>query len=108
MFDLDGARVWVAGHRGLVGSALVRRLEREPIAELLTATSSEVDLRRQEPAERFVRDTRPDVVLLAAAKVGGIHANRTQQGAFCYDNLMIGSNVLEAARRFGVAKTVVL
>lgn len=107
-FELTGRRVWVAGHRGLVGAALVRRLEREPIAELVTATAAEVDLTRQEPTERFVRDTRPDVLLLAAARVGGIHANRSAQGAFLYDNLMIAANAIEAARVGGVAKTVVL
>jgi GDP-L-fucose synthase len=108
LFDLTGRRVWVAGHQGLVGSALVRRLRDEPIDELITATSEEVDLRRQEPTERFVAVTRPDVVLLAAARVGGIHANRTRQGEFLYDNLMIASNIIEAARRSAVARTVVL
>jgi GDP-L-fucose synthase len=108
ILDLTGRRVWVAGHRGLVGSALVRRLGREPIGELVTATSDDVDLRRQEPTERFVAATRPDVVLLAAARVGGIQANRTRQGEFLYDNLMIAANVLEAARRNDVARTVLL
>lgn len=108
MLDLVGKRVWVAGHRGLVGSAIVRRLERESIGDLITATSAEVDLRRQEPTENFVARTRPDVMFLAAARVGGIHANRSAQGEFLYDNLMIGANVLEACRRFGVVKTVVL
>jgi GDP-L-fucose synthase len=107
-YDLGGKRVWVAGHRGMVGAALVRRLEGEPIGELLTATSAEVDLRRQEPTEAFVADTRPDVVLLAAAKVGGIEANRTRQAEFLYDNLMIGANVVEAAHRAGVERTVIL
>lgn len=108
MLDLVGKRVWVAGHRGLVGSAIVRRIELEPIGDLITASSAEVDLRRQEPTESFVARTRPDVVFLAAARVGGIHANRSAQGEFLYDNLMIGANVLEACRRFGVVKTVVL
>jgi GDP-L-fucose synthase len=98
----------VAGHRGLVGSALMRRLEREPVGEIVTATSGEVDLRRQGEAERFVSDARPDVILLAAGRVGGIEANRSAQGEFLYDNLMIGANVLEAARQAGVSKTVVL
>ena len=108
LYELRGKRVWVAGHRGLVGSALVRRLESEPIAELITATSQQVDLRRQEPTERFVAATRPDLVLLAAARVGGIHANRSAQGQFLYENLMIGANVIEAARAGGVERTVVL
>jgi len=98
----------VAGHRGLVGAALMRRLEREPAGEIVTATSREVDLRRQAETERFVAQTRPDVIFLAAAKVGGIEANRSAQGEFLYDNLMIGANVLEAARRAEVSKTVVL
>jgi len=108
VFDPTGKRVWVAGHRGLVGSALMRRLEREPVGEIVTATSGEVDLRRQAEAERFVSDAKPDVIFLAAGRVGGIEANRSAQGEFLYDNLMIGANVLEAARRAGVSKTVVL
>ena len=108
MFDPTGKRVWVAGHRGLVGSALMRRLEREPVGEIVTATSGEVDLRRQAEAERFVSDAKPDVIFLAAGRVGGIEANRSAQGEFLYDNLMIGANVLEAARQAGVSKTVVL
>jgi GDP-L-fucose synthase len=108
VFDPTGKRVWVAGHRGLVGSALMRRLEREPVGEIVTATSSDVDLRRQEETERFVSDARPDVIFLAAGRVGGIEANRSAQGEFLYDNLMIGANVLEAARLAGVSKTVVL
>jgi GDP-L-fucose synthase len=108
VFDPTGRRVWVAGHRGLVGSALMRRLEREPVGEIVTATSAEVDLRRQGEAERFVSDARPDVIFLAAGRVGGIEANRSAQGEFLYDNLMIGANVLEAARQAGVSKTLVL
>jgi GDP-L-fucose synthase len=107
-YDLTGKRVWVAGHRGLVGSALVRRLEREPIEGLITATSAELDLRRQEATEAFVARSRPEVVLLAAATVGGINANRLRQGEFLYDNLMIAANVIEGARRAGVEKIVVL
>jgi GDP-L-fucose synthase len=108
VYDLAGKRVWVAGHRGLVGSALVRRLQSEPIAGLVTATSAEVDLRRQAAVEEFVAAERPDVLLLAAAKVGGIHANRSAQGEFLYDNLMIAANCIEAARVHGVERTVVL
>jgi len=98
----------VAGHRGLVGSAVMRKLESESVAEVLTAGSGELDLRRQDATERFALSARPDVVFLAAGKVGGIEANRSAQGEFLYDNLMIGANVLEACRRVGVAKTVVL
>jgi GDP-L-fucose synthase len=108
MLDLGGKRVWVAGHRGLVGSAILRRLKPEPVSEVIVATSAEVDLRRQEPTEAFVAQTRPQVVFLAAARVGGILANLSAQGQFLYENLMIGANVLEACRRFEVEKVVVL
>jgi GDP-L-fucose synthase len=108
IFSLRARRVWVAGHRGLVGSAILRRLESEPIAELLTASRDEVDLTRQDATESFVARTRPDVAIIAAARVGGIHANRTAQGQFLYDNLMIAANCLEACRRSGVKKTMVL
>ena len=106
MFDISGKRVWVAGHRGMVGSAVARRLESESVAELITATSSEVDLRQQDSTNEFVRKTRPEIVVLAAAKVGGIHANRSAQADFLYDNMMIAANVIEASRRAGVQKLV--
>ncbi len=105
-YDLEGKRVWVAGHRGMVGSAVVRRLADEPIGELITLSSGDLDLRRQVETERFVAETRPDVIVLAAAKVGGIEANRSAQGEFLYDNLMIAANVIEAARVNGVERTV--
>jgi GDP-L-fucose synthase len=107
-FDLTGKTVWVAGHRGLVGSALIRRLDREPVGGIVTASSAEVDLRRQAETEAFVQATRPQVVFLAAARVGGIEANRSAHGEFLYDNLSIGANVIEACRRAGVEKLVVL
>ena len=97
-YSLDGKRVWVAGHRGMVGSGVVRRLDAEPIGDLITATSAELDLRNQAATNAFVAETSPDVVVLAAAKVGGIQANRSAQGEFLYDNMMIAANVLEAAR----------
>lgn len=92
----------------MVGSAIVRRLEVESIGELITASHAELDLRRQTDVERFVERTRPDVLILAAARVGGIEANRSAQGEFLYDNLMISANCLEACRLAGVARTVVL
>lgn len=107
-FDLPGRRVWVAGHRGMVGSAVVRRLGSEPIGELITASSDDVDLRDAAATRKFLLDTRPDVAIIAAARVGGILANATAQGQFLYDNLMIGANSIECARTAGVAKTVVL
>lgn len=105
-FDLSGKSIWVAGHRGMVGSAIVRRLETEPIGDLIVATSTEVDLRRQDQVERFVAHHNPDVLVLAAARVGGIHANRAAQAEFLYDNLMIAANCIEAARSANVAKVV--
>ncbi|MGB9357076.1 MAG: GDP-L-fucose synthase [Acidimicrobiia bacterium] len=107
-YDLAGKRVWVSGHTGMVGSAIMRRLAAEDVAELITATSAEVDLRNQAATDRFVDDTRPDVAIVAAARVGGIEANRTAQGQFLYDNLMISANVIDAARRADVERTVVL
>lgn len=107
-FSLEGRRVWVAGHRGMVGSAVVRRLEIEPISEIVIAGSEELDLTRQEPTEAFVRAARPDVAVIAAARVGGIEANRTAQADFLYDNLMIAANSLMACHQAGVEKVVVL
>lgn len=107
-YALAGKRVWVAGHTGLVGSAIVRRLEQEDVADLVLARSSEVDLTRQSEAEELVIRSKPDVAIIAAARVGGIHANRTAQGQFLYDNLMIAANCIEAARRSEVARTAIL
>ena len=107
-FGLEAATVWVAGHRGMVGSAVVRRLSQEPIAKIVSATSSDVDLRRQNETEDFVMSARPDVAVIAAAKVGGIHANRTAQADFLYDNMMIAANCLRACQLAGVKKVAVL
>lgn len=107
-FDLSGKSVWVAGHTGMVGSAVVRKLADEQISKLLVATSGEVDLRRQEETEEFVMSSRPDAAIVAAAKVGGIEANRTAQADFLYDNLMIAANCLRACQMAGVKKVVVL
>ena len=106
-FQLAGRRVWVAGHRGMVGSALLRRLEREP-CEVLTAGREEVDLRRQSETEAWMAEARPDVVLIAAAKVGGILANRDRPAEFLYDNLAIEANVIAAAHKTGVARLLLL
>jgi GDP-L-fucose synthase len=102
-YPLDGKRVWVAGHAGMVGSALVRRLARERVS-VVTAPRSELDLRRQDQVENFITRTRPQAIFLAAARVGGILANDSFPADFLYDNLVIASNVIEAARRAGVEK----
>jgi GDP-L-fucose synthase len=106
-FGLAGRRVWVAGHRGMVGAAIVRRLEREGCA-ILTATRAELDLQRQQPVEEWLAASKPEVVFLAAATVGGILANDTRPAEFLRDNLAIELNVIEACRRVGVAKLVFL
>lgn len=106
-FHLAGKRVWVAGHGGMVGSALMRRLAREDCG-LLTVGREQCDLRRQAAVERWMAGARPEVVVVAAAKVGGIHANATSPAEFLYDNLMIAANVIEAARRIGVEKLLFL
>jgi GDP-L-fucose synthase len=107
IFPLTGKRIWVAGHLGMVGSAIVRRLARED-CEILTATRAEVDLKRQSEVESWMAQTRPDSIFLAAAKVGGILANGCLPADFLYDNLMIQANVVEAAHRVGVAKLMLL
>ena len=106
-FALEGKRVWVAGHNGMVGAALLRRLADEP-CEVLTVGRDAVDLGRQAETEDWIAAERPDAVFLAAAKVGGIWANNTYPADFLYENLMIQANVLEAAHRFGIAKVLVL
>jgi GDP-L-fucose synthase len=106
-FRLAGRRVWVAGHRGMVGQALLRRLRKEG-CEILKVDPEEVDLRRQRETETWIEAKRPDAIFLAAAKVGGILANDTQPAEFLYDNLLIQANVIEAAFRFGVAKLMAL
>lgn len=106
-YTLRNKRVWVAGDRGLVGSALVRRLQGEG-CEIVTAPRASVDLRRPDQVERWMADTRPQAVFLAAARVGGIHANDTRPAEFIYDNLMIQGNVVEASRRAGVEKLMLL
>jgi GDP-L-fucose synthase len=106
-FDLTGRRVWVAGHRGMVGSAVVRRLREEDCA-ILTVDRREVDLRRQADVEAWMHRNRPEVVVLAAAKVGGIVANDTWPADFLYDNLAIETAVIHAAFAAGVEKLLFL
>jgi GDP-L-fucose synthase len=106
-FDLAGKRVWVAGHRGMVGSALVRRLASED-CEILTASRAELDLTRQQAVEDWAAAHRPQVVVLAAARVGGIAANAARPLDFLLDNLVIETNVLKAAADAGVEKLLFL
>jgi GDP-L-fucose synthase len=103
-----GDRVYVAGHRGLVGSALVRRLQREGHDNLVLRTHGELDLRRQADVERFFSEERPAFVFLAAARVGGILANDTYRAEFIRDNLLIESNVIDSAYRNGAKKLLFL
>jgi GDP-L-fucose synthase len=100
----ESGRIFVAGHRGLVGSAIVRELERRGCRELLLRSSSELDLRDQAAVAAFFDQSRPQQVYLAAAKVGGIHANATFPADFLRDNLQIQTNVIHTAWRFGVDK----
>ena len=102
-YALAGKRIWVNGHRGMVGTALVRRLESED-CEILTATSKELDLRRQADVEAWMDERKPDAVFLCAATVGGILANDTRPAEFIYDNLAIEANVIHGAWKSGVEK----
>jgi GDP-L-fucose synthase len=106
-FDLKGKSVYVAGHRGMVGSALVRRLQREDV-RILTVPRSEVDLRDQAAVGRWFAANRPQVVFHAGAKVGGIVANNTLRAEFIYDNLVIAANVIHAAHVNGAEKLMFL
>ena len=96
--------IYIAGHRGLVGSALLRRLQQQGYSNLIVANSKELDLRRQLNVERFFIKNRPEIVFLVAAKVGGIKANISRPADFIYDNLMIQSNIIHAAHTHGVNK----
>jgi GDP-L-fucose synthase len=107
LYSLKGKRVWVAGHRGMVGSAIVRRLASED-CEVLVAPRAEVDLRSQAQTSAWLEAKRPDAVVLAAARVGGILANASYPAEFLYDNLMIEGNVIEGSRRAGVQKLLLL
>jgi len=106
-FALSGRRVFVAGHRGMVGSAIVRRLASED-CEILTAGRDALDLADQATVRGWMAANRPDAVVLAAAKVGGILANSSYPADFLYDNLMIEANLIEAAHREGAAKLLFL
>lgn len=102
------SKVYVAGHRGLVGSAIVRNLEANGFTNIITRTHAELDLTNQADVRKFFEEERPEYVFLAAAKVGGIHANNTYPADFIYDNLMIQNNVIKAAHDFKVTKLLFL
>lgn len=107
VFPLEGKRVWVAGHRGMVGSAIVRRLASEG-CEVLTAGRDVLDLERQNAVEAWIAKEKPDAIFMAAAKVGGILANDTYPADFLYNNLVIETNIVDAAWRNGVGKVLFL
>ena len=106
-FDISGKRIFVAGHKGLVGQALVRRLEREPV-EILTAERSEVDLLDQTATKTYLKTTAPDLVIVAAAKVGGILANATYPVDFLNDNLLIESNLIAGSHESDIDRLLFL
>jgi GDP-L-fucose synthase len=107
MYAIDGRRIWVAGHRGMVGSAIVRRLAAEN-CQILTVDRHEVDLRDQVGVAAWVAENRPDAIFLAAAKVGGIVANDTYPADFLLDNLLIETAIISAAQKHGVEKLLFL
>ena len=102
------AKIYVAGHRGLVGSAIVRNLQNKGYTNIIYRTHKELDLINQEAVRTFFQEEKPEYVFLAAAKVGGIHANNTYPADFIYDNLMIQNNVIKAAHDFEVKKLLFL
>ncbi len=102
------AKIYIAGHRGMVGSAIHRNLLNRGYTNLVERTSSELDLRNQAAVEKFFETEKPEYVFLAAAKVGGIHANNTLRADFIYENIMVQSNVIHASYKFGVKKLMFL
>jgi len=107
LFELRGKRIYVAGHAGMAGAAIVRRLEREQ-CKIITATRQELDLRHSEAVERFMTQAKPDAVIVAAGKVGGILANSAFPADFIADNLAIACNTIQAAHRCGASKLLYL
>ena len=104
----SGSKIYIAGHRGMVGSAIIRKLSAEGFNNIVVRTSSELDLRNQQAVNIFFEAEKPDIVVLAAAKVGGIHANNVYRAEFLYDNLMIEANIIHAAYKSKVEKLLFL
>ncbi|MHA4984944.1 GDP-L-fucose synthase [Cetobacterium somerae] len=102
------SKIYIAGHRGMVGSAIVRRLEENGYCNIIYQTSAELDLRNQAAVEKFFEEEKPEYVFLAAAKVGGIHANNTYPAEFIYDNLMIETNIINSSYKNNVKKLLFL
>jgi GDP-L-fucose synthase len=107
VFELRGRRIWVAGHTGMVGSALLRRLARED-CEVVTVPRADLDLRDAAATEAWLAETRPDAIVMAAAKVGGIRANAQYPASFLYENLAIASSTIHGAYKAGVRRLVYL
>lgn len=101
-------KIFVAGHRGMVGSAIVRHLQKQGFENIITRSRSDLDLCDQQAAQKFFKETKPEVVYLAAAKVGGVHANNTYPAEFIYENLMVQANVIHQAFLSGVKKLLFL
>ena len=102
------SKIYIAGHRGMVGSSIARRLRSLGYNNLIERRSSELDLRNQAAVQAFMQEQQPDYVFVAAAKVGGIHANNTYRAEFLYDNLIMEANLIDAAYRSGVTKLMFL
>lgn len=102
------SKIYVAGHKGMVGSAIIRNLEGRGYTNIIYRNSKELDLRRQDQVEKFFEEEKPEYVYLAAAKVGGIHANNTYPAEFIYDNLMIETNIIHSSYKSGVKKLLFL
>lgn len=107
-YSLTGKKIWVAGGNGMVGSAIIRRLSAENPSDVLTISSKELDLRNQTATQKWIHENKPDAVFMAAAKVGGIHANNTYPAQFLYDNLMMAANVIHESYKAGVEKLLFL
>ena len=105
--DLN-SKIYVAGHNGMVGSAIIRSLKEKGYESLIYKTSKELNLTRQKDVEDFFEQEKPEYVILAAAKVGGIHANNTFPAEFIYNNIMIESNIIHSSYRYGVKKLLFL